>query len=71
MVNTDAVAVVLVAANGVIDKMEASTYVFGAEDLKFLAAYQAHLAASRTSQTEDEMFINKLVRYFNVKKGKK
>jgi hypothetical protein len=71
MVQTDAVAVALCAANSVIDKMELATYVFGAQDLKDLAAYQAHLSAARTSQSEDEMFLEKFHRYFMVKQGKK
>jgi hypothetical protein len=71
MINTDLVSVALVAADGVIDKMELATYVFGTQDLKDLAAYQAKLATTRTTQTEDEIFVEKFHRYFNVKKGKK
>lgn len=67
MVNTDAVAVDLVAVNGVIDDMEASTYVFGAEDKKFLAKYQAKLASARTSQSEDFYFLGLFNKYFMVK----
>jgi hypothetical protein len=69
--NTDAVAVVLVAANGVIDKMELSTGVFGITEKAFLAAYQARLAVKRTNQSEDHRFKEMLDRYFNVKAGKK
>jgi hypothetical protein len=67
MVNTDAVAVDLVAASGVIDDMEASTYVFEAEDKKFLAKYQAKLASARTKQSDDFYFLGLLNRYFLVK----
>jgi hypothetical protein len=67
MVNTNAVAADLVANSGVIDDMEASTDVFGAEDLVFLAAYQAKLASTRTNLTEDMTFIAMLARYMVVK----
>ncbi|MBA7517355.1 hypothetical protein ES705_09408 [subsurface metagenome] len=71
MINTDPVAVLLVAEDGVIDVLEASVGVLGAQDRKDLAVYQVDLAAGRTSQTQDAMFLEKFTRYFNVKKGKK
>jgi hypothetical protein len=71
MVNTDAVAVDLVAASGVIDDMEASTYVYGKEDLKFLAKYQVKLASARTTQSEDFYFLGLFNKYFVVKAMKK
>jgi hypothetical protein len=71
MVNTDTIAVDLVAASSVIDDLEASAGVYGAEDKKFLAKYQAKLASARTTQSEDFYFLGLFMRYFVVKAMKK
>jgi hypothetical protein len=67
MSNSDAVAVDLVASNGVIDDIEASTDVVGHEDKVFLAAYQVKLASGRTNLSEDMYFLSIFNRYFAVK----
>jgi hypothetical protein len=67
VLNTDAVAADLVAGSGVIDDMEASTDVFGASDLTFLAAYQTKLGSARTNLSEDSIFMGLFCRYFMVK----
>lgn len=67
MVNTDAIAVDLVAASSVIDDMEASVGVYGAEDKKFLAKYQVKLASARTKQSDDFYFLGLFCKYFFVK----
>ena len=54
-------------AGGVIDDLEASTGVFGAEAMKFLAAYQVRLAAGRTKQDEDLRFLALFMQYWIVK----
>jgi hypothetical protein len=66
MVNTNAVAVVMVEANKLIDKLELEVGVFGAEDKKFLAAYQAKLGSARTSQTQDQMFLSLFTKWMNI-----
>lgn len=66
MVNTNAVAVVMVEANKLIDKLELETYVFGKEDLKFLAKYQAKLASARTSQSDDMYFGSLFMKWLSV-----
>jgi hypothetical protein len=71
MVNTDAIAVDLVAASSVIDDMEASAGVYGAEDKKFLAKYQVKLASTRTSPSEDFYFLGLFCKYFSVRFLKK
>lgn len=67
MVETDAVAVKMSEANGLIDKLELSVYVFGAEDRKFLAKYQVQLAAGRTSQTNDFYFLSLFAKWMAVR----
>ena len=67
MVNSDAIAADLVASNSIIDDLEASDDVYGAEDLTFLAAYQTKLGSTRTSLSEDMYFLGLLMRYFSVK----
>lgn len=71
MVNTNAVAVALCASNGVIDKLELETGVFGAEDLKFLAKYQTKLSSARTSASDDQYFGSLFLKWLNTKSGKK
>jgi len=71
MVNTNAVAVALCAADGVIDKMELETGVFGAEDLKFLGKYQTKLSSARTSASDDQYFGSLFLKWLNTKSGKK
>jgi hypothetical protein len=71
MLNTDAVATTWTATDGTIDKMELSTYVFGKEDLKFLAKYQVKLASARTPQSDDFYFLGLLNKYVLVKAMKK
>lgn len=66
MVNTNAVAVVMVEANKLIDKLELETYVFGAEDRKFLAKYQAKLASARTKQSDDLYFGALFMKWINI-----
>lgn len=69
MINTDTVMVDLVAGSSVIDDMEASTGVFGAMDLEFLAAYQVAgaVGGGRTTLTDDKRFIALLDRYMTIK----
>lgn len=67
MVNTDAVAVVMVEANKLIDKLELSAGVFGASEKVFLAAYQAKLASARTKPGDDMRFGAMFLRYMTVK----
>ena len=66
MVNTNAVAVVMVEANKLIDKLELETYCFGKEDLKFLAKYQAKLASARTKQSDDYYFLGLFAKWMNI-----
>lgn len=66
MVNTNAVAVVMVEANKLIDKLELEVKVFGKEDLKFLAKYQAKLAAARTRQSDDMYFAALFLKWITV-----
>jgi hypothetical protein len=66
MVNTNAVAVVMVEANKFIDKLELEVGVFGAEDKKFLAKYQAKLASARTSQSDDMYMASLIMKWFSV-----
>lgn len=68
MSNADAVAVALCAANGVIDKLELSTGVFGAMENTFLAHYQLTLASGPTSLSDDAIFTQMLSRYMSVHK---
>jgi hypothetical protein len=70
MVNTNAVAVVMVEANKLIDKLELETGVFGKEDLKFLAKYQAKLASARTRQSDDMYFCGLFMKWMAVKSMK-
>lgn len=55
MLNTNAVATVMVAADGFIDKLELETSI-PKGDRDFLAAYQAKLAAGPTRKDEDDLF---------------
>lgn len=71
MVNTNAVAVVMCEANKLIDKLELETYVFGKEDLKFLAKYQAKLTSARTPQSDDFYFLGLFAKWMTVKAMKK
>jgi hypothetical protein len=57
MTYTNAVAVALIASNGVIDKLELETIV-PVSHRTFLANYQAKLAANKsTTKTEDRRFL--------------
>jgi len=56
MTFTNAVAVALVAGNGVIDKLELETIV-PITHRTFLATYQAKLAAKSTTKSEDRRFL--------------
>ena len=56
MINTNAVAVVMVEANKLIDKLELDLSI-PQGDRAFLAAYQAKLAAGPTKLWEDLVFI--------------
>jgi len=56
MENTNAVAVALVAADGVIDKLELETSI-PKSDRTYLGAYQTKLAAGLTRKDEDARVI--------------
>lgn len=56
MLNTNAVAVALVAEDGVIDKLELETKI-PQGDRGFLTLYQAKLAAGPTRIDEDLLFL--------------
>ena len=56
MLNTNAVAVALVAGNGVIDKLELETSI-PVSDRTFLGVYQTKLAAGLTRKDEDARVI--------------
>ena len=71
MVETNAVAVKCSETNGLIDKLELSTGVFGAEDRKFLAKYQVQLAAGRTKVSNDIYFMNLFVKFWTMKANSK
>jgi len=71
MNNSNAVAVVMVAANQFIDKLELEVKTFGKEDLKFLAKYQAKLASARTTQSDDMYMMGLVSRWFMVQAMKK
>ena len=62
MSNTDAVAVALVAADGVIDKMELDERL-SSTDHAALAEYQANLAAGPTSRRQDINFLRILEKF--------
>lgn len=62
MISTDAVAVALAAADGVIDKMELATDVFDVKERAWLAMYQLELAA-RTPGDHDNTFVKYLQKY--------
>jgi len=57
MLNTNAVAVVMVEAAKLIDKLELETGI-PLGDRTFLATYQAKLAAGPTRKDEDMLFID-------------
>lgn len=57
MLNTNAVAVVMVEANKLIDKLELETGI-PKGDRTFLAAYQTKLAAGPTRKDEDLRFLS-------------
>ena len=61
----------MVEANKLIDKLELETGVFGKEDLKFLAKYQAKLASARTPQSDDFYFLGLFNKWMFVKAMKK
>ena len=71
MVNTNAVAVVMVEANKFIDKLELETGVFGKEDLKFIAKYQAQLVSARTKLSDDLYFLGLVAKWMLIKSAKK
>jgi len=71
MVQTNAVAVVMTQSNGLIDKMELEAGIFGAEDLKFLAKYQANLALARSNQSDDQYFGTLFMKWLNWASGRK
>jgi len=56
MTYTNAVAVVMSGADGLIDKLELETKL-SKNDRAYLAAYQAKLAAGDTTLTEDLDFL--------------
>jgi len=56
MTYTNAVAVALIAGNGVIDKLELETIV-PVTHRTFLATYQTKLAAKSTTKSEDRRFL--------------
>ena len=62
MLNTNAVATVLVAADGVIDKLELETSI-PKGDRTFLGVYQTKLAAGPTSKDEDKHFLKILTEW--------
>lgn len=62
MLNTNAVAVALVAVDGPIDKLELET-IIPASDRAWLAVYQAKLAAGPTRKDEDMRFARLLERW--------
>lgn len=63
MTHTNAVAVALVAADGVIDKLELETSIPQTQRTK-LAAYQAKLAGGKsTTKSEDKVFLNILQQF--------
>jgi hypothetical protein len=62
MTYTNAVAVALVAGNGVIDKLELETSIPKTQRTK-LAAYQAKLAVKSTTKSEDKIFLNILTQF--------
>ncbi|HUV12029.1 MAG TPA: hypothetical protein VMY18_00230, partial [Acidobacteriota bacterium] len=62
MLDTNAVAVALVAGNGVVDKLELETGL-PKSDTTFLGVYQAKLAAGPTRKDEDMHFIKILTRW--------
>ncbi len=57
MTYTNAVAAALVAADGVIDKLELETNV-PVTHRTFLATYQAKLAVKSTTKSDDRRFLN-------------
>jgi len=59
MTYTNAVAVALIAGNGVIDKLELET-IIPVTHRTFLATYQAKLASKSTTKSEDRRFLNVL-----------
>ncbi len=70
MLNTNTMAQVIVAADGLIDKMEALTGPLGANELATLAAYQTKLASARTNLSEDTWFLEQFSRCWNYWAGK-
>jgi hypothetical protein len=56
MTYTNAVAVALIAANGVIDKLELETNI-PVSHRTFLANYQTKLASKSSTKTEDRRFL--------------
>jgi hypothetical protein len=71
MLISDAFLVEAAESSGIIDYMEAATYVYTAEDLKFLAAYQAQIVAAtvRTTSFQDLTFLSLIMKYFVVKQN--
>lgn len=67
MDNSNAVAGALVAANGVIDKLELATGDVPASDITWLAGYQTKLASGNTRPWEDLKFLGILLHWFNRK----
>ena len=57
MTYDNAVSVALIAADGVIDKLELETSI-PVSDREFLAAYQAKLASTSSRKDEDKRFLN-------------
>jgi len=55
MTYTNAVAVALIAGDGVIDKLELETSI-PVSDRDFLAAYQTKLGSASSRPSEDERF---------------
>lgn len=66
MRNTDAVAAALVAANGVVDKLELATDMVSYSDRLFLAAYQTKLASGFTKKWEDLRFLQIFTTFLNA-----
>lgn len=56
MTYTNAVAVALIAGNGVIDKLELETIIPGTQRT-FLATYQTKLGSKSTTKSEDRRFL--------------
>lgn len=70
MNSTDAVLTALKDADGVIDKMELATDVFGANEITRLGAYQSSAATGTTDQ-EDLEFLRMFQKYIVEKSGKR